>query len=45
MDGIILTLLKDNGYLTSAEIVEKTGKSKRTITRVTTLFKGKEFIE
>ena len=40
----ILALLRDNPKLTNAELIEKTGKSQRTITRTLATLKGKELI-
>ena len=40
----ILELLRDNPKLTNVELIEKTGKSQRTITRTLAALKGKELI-
>lgn len=45
IETAVLSLLKDAGYMTSAELAEKTGKSRRTMTRVTTSLQGKNLIE
>jgi len=45
MEDAVLSLLRENGHLTSAEMTEKTGKSKRTVSRITTSLQGKGLIE
>ena len=45
IEDTVLTLLKDNHHMTSTEIVEGTGKSKRTVNRVTTSLQAKDLIE
>jgi ATP-dependent DNA helicase RecG len=45
IEDTVLTLLKDNHHMTSTEIVERTGKSKRTVNRVTTSLQAKDLIE
>ena len=40
----VLEMLRDNPKLTNAELIEKTGKSQRTITRTLAALKGKELI-
>lgn len=45
MEDKVLTLLREHGHLTSMELVEITGKSRRTISRTTTSLQGKGLIE
>ena len=45
IENVILTLLKENDHMTSIELVERTGKSKRTVNRVTTSLQAKNLIE
>ena len=45
IEDTVLTLLRENNHMTSTEIVERTGKSKRTVNRVTTSLQAKDLIE
>ncbi len=45
LEDTVLTLLKEKNHMTSTEIVERTGKSKRTVNRVTTSLQAKDLIE
>ena len=45
IEDTVLTLLRENNHMTSTDIVERTGKSKRTVNRVTTSLQVKDLIE
>jgi ATP-dependent DNA helicase RecG len=45
LEDVVLALVRENDRMTSSEIVEKTGKSRRTVNRVTTSLQGKNLIE
>ena len=45
IEDTVLTLLRENNHMTSTDIVERTGKSKRTVNRVTTSLQAKDLIE